>query len=189
MLVVQALACILFQMHAFDTNAHLAIRHIELDRALADDRLLVLRNLIAGGQIGIEIILAIENRCEIDLCIETETGFHRLFDTEAIDHRQHAGKRRIDEADLRIGRAAKFRRRSRKQFGFGGDLRMDFQPDDDLPGACGAVEQFGMSGGSAHAVLHHGVGAALNAAHRSMARAVRSTRASSKGRSISISRV
>ena len=43
MLVVQALACVLLEMEALDADlAHLTIRQVDLDDALADDRVLVL---------------------------------------------------------------------------------------------------------------------------------------------------
>src|SRR5215467_15455414 len=57
---VQALACVLFQMHARDANALAAA---EFDPALGRERFVVLRYLISLGKVGIEIILAREDRC------------------------------------------------------------------------------------------------------------------------------
>ena len=62
MLVVQALARILLQVQPLDADARdLAARQIDQHLALAHDGVLVLRNLITGGQIGIEIILPVED--------------------------------------------------------------------------------------------------------------------------------
>ena len=62
-LVVQRLAGVLLEMQALDADLHgLAIGHVDDDLALADDRRFVLADLIALRQIGIEIVLAVEDR-------------------------------------------------------------------------------------------------------------------------------
>ena len=71
--------------------------------ALADDRLLVLRDLIALRQVRIEIVLPVEDAPEVDLRLEAEAGPHRLRDAFLVDHRQHARQRRIDQADMALG--------------------------------------------------------------------------------------
>ena len=48
------------------------------DRALADDRLLVLRDLIALRQVRIEIVLPVEDRFVVDLRLQPEPGADRL---------------------------------------------------------------------------------------------------------------
>ncbi len=62
MLIMQALARILLEMQALDTDlAHLTVRQIDLDHAFAHDGILVLRDLIAGRQVGKEVVLAVEH--------------------------------------------------------------------------------------------------------------------------------
>ncbi len=62
MLVVQALAGILLEMEPGDADrARPPVGHVEHDTALADDRLQILRDLIAGRQVGVEIVLAVEH--------------------------------------------------------------------------------------------------------------------------------
>ena len=95
--------------------------------------LLVLRDLIARRQIGIEIVLPVEHRVQIDLRLEAEPGAHRLLDAVAVDHRQHARHRRIDEADLGVGLGAELGRGAGEQLRLGRDLGMDLQADHDLP--------------------------------------------------------
>ena len=61
MLIVQRLAGVLLEMQARDADlARGTIGKLDLDLALADDRMLVLADLIAGRQIGIEVVLAVE---------------------------------------------------------------------------------------------------------------------------------
>ena len=59
---VQGLAGVLLEMHPRDADTHRARRPGEFDRALARERLLVLRDLIALRQVGIEVVLAREDR-------------------------------------------------------------------------------------------------------------------------------
>ncbi len=73
MLVVHRLAGILLQMQPLDADLDvlefaLPVRADRNDhRALADDRLLELRDLIALRQIRIEIVLPVEDRLVVDL--------------------------------------------------------------------------------------------------------------------------
>jgi hypothetical protein len=56
-----------------------ARRHL----ALADDRVLELADLIALRQVGIEVVLAVEARPQIDLRLEAQAGAHGLLDAMA----------------------------------------------------------------------------------------------------------
>ena len=113
-----------------------------IDLALADDRLLVLADLIALRQIGIEIVLPVEHRLQIDLRLQPEPGAHRLAHAFGVDHRQHAGHRGVDQRDMRIRRAAEFGRGAGEQLGVRRDLGMDLHADHDLPVAGRALDQF-----------------------------------------------
>ena len=68
MLVVQELAGVLLEMDALDADLDgLAVGHVDRDLALAHDRRLVLADLIALRQVGIEIVLPVEHRFQVDL--------------------------------------------------------------------------------------------------------------------------
>ena len=60
--VVQALARVLFHVQARDADALGPVRALDLNVAVLGDRLVVLRNLVALGQVGIEVVLAREDR-------------------------------------------------------------------------------------------------------------------------------
>jgi hypothetical protein len=49
-----------------------------------DDWLLVLRDLIARRQVGVEVIFAVEDAFKPNLGVETETGPDRLLDAEPV---------------------------------------------------------------------------------------------------------
>ena len=55
-----------------------AVGQFDLDFAGADDRMLVLADLIAGGQIGVEVVLPVEAADRVDVRVQAEAGAHRL---------------------------------------------------------------------------------------------------------------
>jgi hypothetical protein len=138
---VEALACILLKVQAFDANLDGIILEIDRHHALPDDRVLVLRNLIALRQIGIEVIFPVEHRMMIDLSLEPEARADRLGDAFLVDHWKHARHRRVDEAYMRVRLAAKSRRRAREKLRVGVHLRMHLHANDHFPLACRAVDE------------------------------------------------
>ena len=116
-LVVQRLAGVLLEMQPLDADRRSASPSVEVDDdlALADDRLLVLRDLVALRQVGIEVVLAVEDRAQVDLGLQPEPGADRLLDAFLVDHRQHAGHRRVDQATRGVGLAAEFGRGAGEQ--------------------------------------------------------------------------
>ncbi len=108
------------------------------DLALADDRILELRDLVALRQIRIEIVLAIEDRAVVDLRLQAKTGAHGLLDAFLVDDGQHAGHGGIDQRHIGVRRIAERRRCSGKQLGLACHLGMDFHADDHFPVAGGA---------------------------------------------------
>ena len=142
MLIVQRLAGVLLEMQALDADRdRLAVRRGDRHLALAHDRRLVLADLVALRQVGIEIILPVEHRFEIDPGLEPEPGAHRLPDAFPVDDRQHAGHGGIDQRDVGIGLAAELGRGAREQLGVRGHLGMDLEADHDLPVAGRALDE------------------------------------------------
>ena len=151
---MQRLAGVLLEMQALDPDRDaLGRRHVDDHHALADDRVLVLRDLIALRQIGIEIILAVEDRAQIDLRLEPEAGADRLLDAFLVDDRQHAGHGGVDERDVIVWRAAILRRGAGEELGVARHLRVDFHADDDFPVARRAFDEFGGSRLRRHFIL------------------------------------
>ena len=152
--VVDRLSGVLLQMDALDPDlSRDAGLDIDQHLALADDGVLELADLIALRQVGIEIVLAVEDRAQVDRRLQPQPGAHRLFDAEAVDHRQHARHRRVHEAHVRIGLGPELRRRAGEQLGFGAHLRVHLHPDHKLPVAGGAGDDLWL--GFAKAELLH----------------------------------
>ena len=97
--------------------ARLAAGEIKDDRTLADDGLQILGDLVARRQVGIEVILAVEDRHLVDLRLQAKPRAHSLLYADAVDHRQHAGHAGIDKAHLCVGFGAEFGRGAGKQLG------------------------------------------------------------------------
>ena len=162
-LVVQAFAGILLQMQAFDADLDgFAVLEVDIDLALAHDGVLVLADLIALGQVGVEIVLAVEQRTQVDLGLEAQPGAHRLLDAFFVDHWQHAGETGIDERYLAVGLGAELGGGAREQLGLGCDLGMDFHADHDFPIAGFTLDGLGFSC-RAH-TFHHLAGLCLKSA-------------------------
>ena len=114
-------------------------RHRHL--AFAHHRRLVLADLIALRQVGIEIVLPVEHRAQIDPGVEAQARADRLPDAFLVDHRQHARHSRVDQRDVTVRLAAEFGRGAREQLGLGGNLGMDLHADHHLPVAGCALDQ------------------------------------------------
>ena len=139
MLVVHRLAGVLLEMQPLDADLDVlefsfAVR-ADRDRhlSLADDRLLELRDLVALRQVGIEIVLPVENRLVIDLRLQAEAGADRLAHAFLVDDGQHAGHGRVDQADIGVGRRAEGGRGAGEQLRLRRHLRVDLEADDDFP--------------------------------------------------------
>ena len=104
---------IFFQMGAGDAH-HFFVRlgiprqRLNLYRqcALSDHGQVKLADLIALGQVGVEVIFARKYRARRDVRThrqaELDGAFHRPF----VQHRQHAGQRDADRIRLRVGFSA-----------------------------------------------------------------------------------
>ena len=72
------------------------------DPAVLGQRLVELRNLVALGQVGIEIILAREDRPLAHLAVERQRSQRGKFDGLCVQHRQRAGQPQANGADVRV---------------------------------------------------------------------------------------
>ena len=147
MLVVHRLAGVLFEMQALDADldilelALLVRAYGDDDRALADDRLLELRDLVALRQVRVEVVLPVEHRLVVDLGLQPEAGANGLAHAFFVDDRQHAGHGGIDQRHIGIGRGTEGGRGAGEQFRFRSHLGMDLHADDHFPIAGGAGDQ------------------------------------------------
>ena len=129
---MQIFGGVFFKMEARDADALLCAFMIDLDPAICGEGQLVLRDLVALGQIGIEIVFAGEARMLVDGAIQGERGAHGQFDSAFVQNRQRAGQAEADRAHIRVGRIAEAVGAGAENLGVGQKLDVDFQADDGL---------------------------------------------------------
>ena len=95
-------------------------------------RLVVLRDLVALGQVGIEIILACKNRSLVDAALQRHRRQRGELHDLLVEHGQRARHAKADWADIRIWWRPKPRGTRAKNLGCRQELNVDFQPDDWL---------------------------------------------------------
>ena len=78
----------------------------DVDAAALHHRHLVLADLVALGQVGVEVVLAREDRLRRDRGAHRQTEADGALDRAAVHHRQRARQRQVDRAGLRVGRGA-----------------------------------------------------------------------------------
>src|SRR5690349_11100821 len=113
-------------MQALDADlAGRPVRHTEDKNPLADDRLIVLADLIALRQVGVEIVLSREDATLVDLGLEAKAALHGLLDAMFVEHRKHAGHSCVDERDLCIRATAEVGGSAREQLSLRYHLGVD----------------------------------------------------------------
>ena len=107
-MVVDRLTGVLLQMDALNPNRPaLAFFKIDGQLPFAHDRVVELADLIALGQIGVEVVLAVKHAVEVYGCLDAQAGSDRLAHAHFVQNRQHARQSRVDERNIVVGRFAK----------------------------------------------------------------------------------
>ena len=110
-LVVHALAGVLLEVDADDPHfsrpSPLGIDHFQLP--ISGERQVELADLVALGEVGIEIILPVPLRERCDVAIEGQGGTDCQVEGPAVHDRQRTGEPKTGGADLSVGRGAELR--------------------------------------------------------------------------------
>jgi hypothetical protein len=96
------------------------------------DGLVELRDLVALGRVGVEVVLAREDAGLADLAVDGLGREHGELDAFAVEHRQRAGQAEADGADVGVGLAAVLVDAAAEGLGLGEQLDVDFEADDGL---------------------------------------------------------
>src|SRR5438477_12268349 len=89
-------------MRAHDADALLPVGGRDRERTVLAQRRFVLADLVALRQVGIEVVLAGEDRVPGDLAAEGETELDRVLDRARVRHGQGAWMREADRARARV---------------------------------------------------------------------------------------
>ena len=150
--IVYRLASVLLHVDAGQTDApplgDLALSGKQFDPAPGRQRLFELRDLIALGQIGIEVVLAREDRALVHAAMRREPGADGQLHGVTVQHRQHPGKPQTDRVHTVIGLAIVDDGSRTEELRGRPQLTMHLEPDHDLvavriPGAVARRPRFG----------------------------------------------
>ncbi len=143
-LALQMTTGVFLQVDARDADA--AVLAVDMDHqvAIGAQRHIILRDLIALGQVGIEVVLAVELRVFGDVAVERERRHDGVVNRLLVDDRQRPRKPHTDGAVVGVRRRVGIvRRAAAEHLARGEQLRVDLQADSDLVLHSG----FGRSGG------------------------------------------
>ena len=130
---VHVLARVLFEMdagQAYPSGPAFGQRNGH--RAAAAEGRFVLADLIALGQVGIEVVLASEDRAVRDRAAERLARLDRHLHHLAVERRQGPGQAQADRAHLRVRRRAEGGGAGAEDLALGQELGVDFESDDRL---------------------------------------------------------
>jgi hypothetical protein len=132
--LVQRLAGVFFEVGAGQVHElFLLADRANRQPAALHHRNLELADLVALGQVGVEVVLAREHRARRD------AGAHRQAELDgadhgfAVEHRQHAGQGDVHGIGLHVRLGAEGDAAAGENLGLGLQLGVGFQPDDDFP--------------------------------------------------------
>ena len=125
---VGGLAGVLLHVGPLDTDA---FARRQLQPTVDIDRLVVLRDLIVLGHVGIEVVLAMEYR-RFHRAVQRLTNGHCVLDGLVIEHRQRTGQAEADRAHVGVGLVAESIAAAAEQLGRRSELAMHFETDDSL---------------------------------------------------------
>ena len=107
-----------------------APRAVELERPAGRERPIVLGDLVALRQVGIEVVLPREDRVGVDRAAERERRPHGELHGAAVQDRQRAGQPEADGTGAVFGVGAEPRAAAAEDLGGGQQLRVDLEADD-----------------------------------------------------------
>ena len=129
---MKRLARILFHVHTRDADAARPAVRLELDCPGRRKRAVVLRDLVALGEVRIEVVLAREDGDVVDGAAKGVRGAYRQFDGAAVQDGQGARHAEAHRADVGVGRRSKRSAAAAEDLRRREQLAMNLKADDRL---------------------------------------------------------
>src|SRR5207248_5955553 len=107
-------------------------RNFDIEKAAGGKRQFVLRDLVALGQVRVEIVFAGKARTLMDGAVQGERGAHSHFDGALVENGKSAGETEAHGANVGVRWIAETRGAAAEDFCFGEKLNVDFETDDGL---------------------------------------------------------
>jgi hypothetical protein len=153
---MQRFARVFFEVGTHQAHGFLLVAQEELDLAALHHRNFKLADLVALGQVGVEIVFAGKNAHGRNVGAEGQSQFDSALDSLAVHHRQRARQRQVHGAGLGVGLGTKGGGRAAEDLALRGQLGVGFKADDDFI----AAHKQGFQGGGcrrAHAQTPSGL--------------------------------
>src|SRR5436190_7930747 len=120
-------------MRADDRHPAVTVRPWHHDAPVDAEGLVVLGDLVALRVVGIEVVLAVEDRVRRDLAPERETKEDRPLDRLPVRHRQRARQCEADGARVRVRRVEVRHPAAAEHLRLRLQVNVDLEADDRLP--------------------------------------------------------
>jgi hypothetical protein len=130
--LVQALARVFFQVRAHQSHGLFLVAEEEAHLAALHHRDLKLADLVALGQVGVEVVLAREHALLGDVRTQREAEADGVRHRFAVHHRQRARQRQVHRASLRVRLSTEGRGRAAEDLALGGQLGVRLEADHDF---------------------------------------------------------
>src|SRR6516165_2406514 len=123
--IVERLAGVLFEVQPCDSDALGFSVVLDLHRAAGGKGEFVLRNLVALGQIGVEVVFPGKTRMLVNGTIQRQGGAHAHLDRAFVQNWQRSGQAETDRANIGVWRVAEARRAAAEDFTLGQQFGRD----------------------------------------------------------------
>ncbi len=107
---------VFFEVKAGDADAFFGAANFDLEPAAGSKGQFVLRDLVALGEVRVEIVFPGEARMAVDGAIQRERGTHGHFDGALVEHGESSGQAEADGAYVGVRRIAEARRATAEDF-------------------------------------------------------------------------
>ncbi len=129
---MKALAGVFFEVRAHEAHGLLFVAKEEAHRAALHHRDLVLADLVALGQVGVEVVLAREDAPLGDVRAHGQTQADGAGHGLTVHHGQGAGQGQVHRAGLGVGLGTESGGRAAEDLGLGGELGVRLEADHDF---------------------------------------------------------
>ena len=122
---------VLFEVNPADTDALRSAGRLDFEPSVGADRvgIAVLRDLIALGQVGIEVILPVEDGLPCDRAVQCQGRAQDELHRDPIRDRERSGEAQANRANSGVWLASEGDRASAEHLAFGQELGVDLHPD------------------------------------------------------------
>src|SRR5581483_4824513 len=130
---VNRLRGVLLEVRADDPDLEVAFGAGHEEAPAGAERLVVLRDLEALREVGVPVVLAVEDGAPGDRAVEREAELDRPLDRRPVGHREGAREGEADRARPRVLRVAEPRRAAAEHLRPRLQVEVDLEPDHRLP--------------------------------------------------------